>query len=182
VKIALIAVVLVILVIGVVFAIGSMLPIAHTATVRAEYSTPPPDVFAAIADVEGAPRWRDDIYSVIVLDTSPLRWREAGKFGDLTFVREAIEPDRRIVARIADTSQGFGGTWTYLIEPAAGGTTVTITEDGEVYSPLFRFMSRFVFGHYRTLESYAISLGRHFAQDITPVRVPSDRPSPPLRP
>jgi len=81
------------------------------------------------------------------------------------------EPDRRIVARIADTSQGFGGTWTYEIEPAGAGATLTITEEGEVYNALFRFTSRFVFGHYSTMETYARSLGRKFGQDVTPVRV-----------
>jgi hypothetical protein len=35
----------------------------------------------------------------------------------------------------------------------AGKTLVTITERGEVYDPLFRFMSKFVFGHTSTMDS-----------------------------
>lgn len=163
-----------ILLVGGVLATGAMLPQSHTASVRAEYGAAPADVFAAIADVESSPAWRDDIDSVTVLEREPLRWRESGKFGNLTFVREALEPDRRIVARIADTSEGFGGTWTYLVEPAATGSTLTITEDGEVYNALFRFMSRFVFGHYSTLETYVTSLGQHFGENITPVRLTAD--------
>jgi hypothetical protein len=157
--------------IGAVFAIGSALPVGHTASVRAEYPASATDVYNAIADVEASPSWRDDIDSVTVLERSPLRWRESGKFGDLTFVRMEVEPDRRIVARIADTSQGFGGTWTYEIEPAGAGATLTITEQGEVYNALFRFMSRFVFGHYSTMETYARSLGQKFGQDVTPEHV-----------
>lgn len=41
--------------------------------------------------------------------------------------------------------------------------------EGWVANPLFRFLSRFVFGHYRTLESYARALGRRFNQEVTPV-------------
>lgn len=160
--------------IGLVFLIGSLLPVAHTAIVRADYGVTPVEVLNAIADVEASPAWRDDIDSVTVLQRDPLRWRESGKFGDLTFEREAFDPERRIVARIADTSQGFGGTWTYEVEPTATGTALTVTENGEVYNALFRFMSKFVFSHYSTLETYVTSLGRRFGEDITPVRVDAE--------
>ena len=44
------------------------------------------------------------------------------------------------------------------IAPAPGGSAVTITEDGEVYNPIFRFMSRFVFGYYATLDEFVGTL------------------------
>ncbi len=37
---------------------------------------------------------------------------------------------------------------------AAGGTRVRVTEDGEVYNPLFRFVSRFIMGHTATMDRY----------------------------
>ncbi|HZD05714.1 MAG TPA: hypothetical protein VE173_12380, partial [Longimicrobiales bacterium] len=55
---------------------------------------------------------------------------------------------------IADEGLPFGGTWTYVLEPDAGGTRVTLTEDGEIYNPFFRFMARFVFGYDGTMRSY----------------------------
>jgi hypothetical protein len=58
------------------------------------------------------------------------------------------------------------------VAPRGERTLLRITEEGEVYNPLFRFMSRYVFGHYRTLEQYARDLGRHFGEDVTPVRAP----------
>ena len=69
-----------------------------------------------------------------------------------------MEGPTLLVARIAGPSLPFGGTWTYRIAPAAGGSAVTITEDGEVYNPVFRFMSRFVFGHYATLDEFVKNL------------------------
>jgi hypothetical protein len=67
---------------------------------------------------------------------------------------ERNEPPGLLVTRIADPTLPFGGTWTYRIAEAPGGSELTITEDGEVYNPVFRFMSRFVFGHYATLDKF----------------------------
>ena len=40
---------------------------------------------------------------------------------------------------------------------------VTIVERGEVSNPVFRFVSRFVMGHARTIEDYLNDLARKFA-------------------
>jgi hypothetical protein len=71
-------------------------------------------------------------------------------------------PPERIVTRIADPSQPFGGTWTFEIARVPSGSTLTITERGEVYNPIFRFMARFVFGHSRTIDRYLADLDEHF--------------------
>jgi hypothetical protein len=41
-----------------------------------------------------------------------------------------------------------------------------ITEQGEVYNPVFRFVSRFVIGQNRTIETYLRDLGTATAQEI----------------
>jgi hypothetical protein len=71
---------------------------------------------------------------------------------------ERQEPPSLLVSRIADPNLPFGGTWTYRLSPSGTGSELTITEDGEVYNPFFRFMSRFVFGHYATLDAFIKSL------------------------
>jgi hypothetical protein len=73
---------------------------------------------------------------------------------------EAIESTapRRLVVRIADPTLPFGGTWTYDITPAGQSCSLTITEDGEVYNPLFRFVSRFIIGQTATLDAYIKAL------------------------
>ena len=43
------------------------------------------------------------------------------------------------------------------------GTVVTITENGEVYNPLFRFMAHYVFGHEGTIETYLRQLSERLA-------------------
>ena len=54
-------------------------------------------------------------------------------------------------------------------DAAADGSTLTITEDGEVRNLFFRFMSRFIFGHTGTLEAFLKSLGKKVGEDVTPV-------------
>ena len=142
-------------------AIGYALPINHVATREASLAAPPERVFSVLRDVEKFPTWRSDVKSVEVLATAPaLRWRERGD-NDITFEMETVQGPTKIVTRIVDKTLPFGGSWTYELSPEGGGTRLVITENGEVYNPLFRFMSRFVFGHTGTIEKYLDDLGRH---------------------
>jgi hypothetical protein len=152
--------------------IGFLLPEKHSASVRAQYSASPQQIYDAIVDVERGPEWRTGLDSVQVLERAPLKWRESAEWGTLVMVMDEVTPPSRVVSRIADEGEGFGGTWTYVISPGANGagTSLLITEDGEVYNPLFRFMSKFVFGHYTSLETYATDLGRRFNETVQPVR------------
>lgn len=47
-----------------------------------------------------------------------------------------------------------------------------ITEHGTVGNPVFRFMFRFVFGHYAAQESFLESLATKFGHQASPERVP----------
>ena len=77
-------------------------------------------------------------------------------------------PPRALVTRIADPKLPFGGTWTYEISSQAdGGSLLRITEDGEIYNPIFRFASRFVLGYSRTQEQYLQALGARFGESVT---------------
>lgn len=159
--------------IALVLVIGFALPANHVAAVRTQYQAPPERVFAALADMESGPTWRTGVQRVEVLDREPLRWRETADWGAMTFVREEMVTPARMVTRIADEDQGFGGTWTYEVTaaPGGGGSTLTLTENGTVSNPLFRFMSKFVFGHYRGLETYSRDLAKRLGESAEPVRV-----------
>jgi hypothetical protein len=92
-------------------------------------------------DRDGKPAWVEDVRGMKI----PLYF-------------ERMERPTLLVARIADPSLPFGGTWTYRIQPSGTGSTVTVTEDGEIYNPFFRFMSRFVFGYTATLDQFLENL------------------------
>ena len=96
-----------------------------------------------------------------------MRWREHTRQDAITFERINAEQPTRLVTRIADETLPFGGTWTWTLSPDPGGTRVTITERGYVTNPIFRFMSRFVFGHHATQSDFLRALGRRFGHDVT---------------
>jgi uncharacterized protein YndB with AHSA1/START domain len=149
-----------------VVVIGAMLPRDHVASTSAVVAAPPQAVWNVVSDPASAASWRD-VQRVEMLSTGgATRWREFSKHGAITMEQmEALAPSR-FVTRIADTDLGFGGTWTIALAPEGTGTRVTIREDGFVSNPLFRFMSRFVFGHYGTQEAYLRALGRKFGHDV----------------
>jgi hypothetical protein len=73
-------------------------------------------------------------------------------------------PQRRLVGKITDRKLPFGGTWTFEIAPVPEGATLRITENGFVSNPVFRFMSRFVFGYTDEMEKYLRSLAKKFGE------------------
>ena len=149
-----------VILIAIVVGVGYLLPVKHTATRERSYAAPPSAVFAAITTPAEFPSWRAGVKRVELLpdEAGHRRFREVSGDGTITFVVDESVPERRLVTRIADKSLPFGGSWTYELAPSANGTTLRITENGEVYNPVFRFMSRFVFGHHRTLEGYLSDL------------------------
>jgi uncharacterized protein YndB with AHSA1/START domain len=137
-----------------VVAIGYLLPKDHVASREAVVPAPADRVFAVIIDVARYPEWRPDVSAVDGVSAAPLRWTEHGANGDIPYEVREQRPPERLVMAISDSSLPFGGTWTYELAPAAGGTRVVITERGEVRNPVFRFMSRLVFSQTATIERY----------------------------
>ena len=141
-----------------VVVIGYLLPQEHRATGSARIAAPPGRVFEVITDVVRYPEWRDDVSAVEILGREPLRWRERSGGDAITFeVVESVPPER-IRVRIVDPDLPFGGSWTYALVPDREGTRITIVEDGEVYNPVFRFISRFVIGHTATIDRFMANL------------------------
>jgi uncharacterized protein YndB with AHSA1/START domain len=159
------------LLVGAVVIVGLLLPRDHLASTTTHINAPPDSVWQALVEVREYPQWRPDLRSVEVLSTEgALRWREHSSDGAITFERSEAQRPRRLVTRIVDETLPFGGTWTYDLTADTEGTSLTITERGYVTNPLFRFMSRFVFGHHRTQEDFLHTLGRRFGHDVTITR------------
>ena len=146
----------------VVVAIGYMLPQNHRVSRERTFPANAETLFAQITDVAAYPEWRTGVTRVEILApvNGLVSFRESGSDDDIAFVMETVEPGRRVVSRITDKSLPFGGSWTYELTPAGGGTALRITENGEVYNPAFRFISRFVLGHYKTIDQFLDDLER----------------------
>lgn len=146
--------------------IGCLLPKAHQVTREAQFPEPPDAIWRAITDIDAMPRWRQGLKSVKRLpDKNGLpAWAETSASGTIPFETVASEPPSKLIVRIADPKLPFGGTWTYEVAPLAAGSSLRIREDGEVYNPVFRFLSRFVFGYSGSLDDYLKSLATKFGE------------------
>jgi len=153
---------LLVLIVGIVALIGAMLPQSHHATRRARFRQRPETIYAVLA---GPPDWRGDVKGFGKL--SDRQWWEQDAHGKkITF--ELVEDDAplRRVTRIADPKLPFGGTWTIEIAPEAEGSAVRVTEDGEIYNVIFRFVARYFMGYTSSIEGYLRDLGRKFGESV----------------
>jgi hypothetical protein len=147
----------------IVVAVGYALPVKHRGQASTTFRATPEAVFALITNVEAFPTWRSGLKVAERIPSTDgrTRFRETSGDGAITFVIESVEPSRRLVTRIDDKSLAFGGTWTYELSPTTDGrTTLRITEDGEIYNPIFRFVSRFLMGYDRTINTYLTDVGK----------------------
>jgi uncharacterized protein YndB with AHSA1/START domain len=150
--------------VAVVVVTGMLLPKAHVVTRSSRLKHPPEHVWALIA---GDQSWRPDVrrYEPLPDKNGRRAWKETDKHGSsITFETVESEQPRRLITRIADTGLPFGGSWTYQIVPEAGGCSIEITERGEVYNPVFRFVSRFIMGHTATIDAYLRALGKRLEE------------------
>ena len=113
--------------IAIVAGVGSLLPRNHKASRTLRLRRPPQDVWNAVTAATGA-------------SSVPVDLVES-------------TPPYRLVTKVKETEKNFGGTWTIAIAGEPMGSTLTITEDGWVANPIFRFMAKYVFGHHATMDS-----------------------------
>ena len=145
----------------IVTVVGALLPRTHSASRTARLNLPPDALYALLTNVAQYQSWRPDVKSLERLpDKQGMpAWVEDTNGMKIPMRFERMQPPTLLVARIDSDDLPFGGTWTYRIV-AAGATAsdLTITEDGEVKNPIFRFMSKVVFGHYATLDAFLKNL------------------------
>lgn len=172
-KLVLIVLGVIVSIVVLVVAIGWFLPQSHRASRRIALRQPLEAIWALISAPEGYKAWRPDLKEVEILPRVQGRksWKEVSSNGTIPFVVEEESQPSRFVTRIADDKLPFGGRWRYELTANGAETVITITEEGEVYNPVYRFFSRFVFGHTATIDAYLKALGKQFGQDVTPTGV-----------
>lgn len=153
----------------IIVAVGLSIPRQHTASRTLRTRQSPETIWSTITDYAGQPAWRKDLKTVERLPDKDGRevWREVYKEGSpLTMeTTEAIAPSR-LVRTIRDEGGPFSGRWEYEIKPdAGGGSSLTVTEHGEVPNPFFRFVSRFIIGHTYFMERFQKELAAKFGEE-----------------
>lgn len=128
-----------------VAAMGSMLPRTHKASRTLRLKRSPEEVWRVVTQAA-----RASSVPVDVIES---------------------DPPHRIVTRVTEAERNFGGTWTIVIAPALStgaepaGSTVTVTEDGWVANPIFRFISRLIIGHHATMDALLTQVAKTFNED-----------------
>jgi len=137
----------------------------HRASRTAIFRASPEAVFGVIADFSRHPEWREGVKKMDL--SGPMAAgtvvTEDGSNGPMTYRIEQLSPPAKLVTRIIDNSQ-FGGTWTFELKPSGSGTELTITEDGEIYNPIFRLVARFIMGYHSTIDAYLEGLKRRLGE------------------
>ncbi|MGH7519850.1 MAG: SRPBCC family protein [Gemmatimonadales bacterium] len=151
--------------------IGAFVPREHRATSTVTLHQPPDSVWKVVRDLGGITAWWPEIKeSVRQPDQDGHEvWRQKMSGFDVPLIVMESAPPRRLVTKIdASTGAAFGGTWTYELRANPGSTQISVTEAGWIGNPIFRFLSRFVFGYYGSLDGYVKALGARFGETVRP--------------
>jgi hypothetical protein len=148
-----------------VVAIGALLPKRHVVSRSAVYRATPEQLFALIA---GPQTWRPEVSQFEVLPSADGRelQRETTRDGTITYEILDRVPPKSLKRRIATPNLPYSGAWTFALEGNGANTNVRITEDGEIYNPVFRFVSRFILGQTHTIDNYLRALGKTTGQEV----------------
>ncbi len=169
-KVIITVIVAIVVIVGAVALLGARLPVSHVASRSAVIGAPIDTVFNTMTDLAAAPMWRSGVTRMTVtVDSSTGRRRvtEESSSGTMTMEVEELVAPSRLVMRIVGDGLPYGGAWAHALEAQGNETRVTITEHGEVYNPIFRFISRYIIGHTGTMDTYLTDLGRKFGTDVT---------------
>ncbi|HEV2672461.1 MAG TPA: SRPBCC domain-containing protein [Gemmatimonadales bacterium] len=144
----------------------------HRATSTISLRQPPDTVWKIVRDIGGVPSWFPAMQQSQRLPDRDGHevWRQKMSGFDVPIIVLEASPPRRLVTQIDPTAGGaFGGTWTYDLTPDGNGTRISVTEAGWIGNPVFRFMSRFIFGYYGSLDGYLKALGKRFGETAQPM-------------
>jgi uncharacterized protein YndB with AHSA1/START domain len=151
--------------------VGAFLPRDHRATSTITLHQPPDSVWKVVRDLGGITAWWHEAQQSVRLPdkNGHEAWRQKVGGFDMPLVVLESQPPGRLVTQI-DSPPGaaFGGAWTYELTSDSGGTRISVTEAGWIANPIFRFMSRFLFGYYGSLDGYLKALGKKYGETVKP--------------
>jgi uncharacterized protein YndB with AHSA1/START domain len=151
--------------------IGAFVSRDHRATSTISLRQAPDSVWKVVRDIGGAPAW---FSAMEKSERLPDRdghevWHQKMSGFDVPIIVLESAPPGRLVTQIDPAAGGaFGGTWTYELAPDSTGTRISVTEAGWIGNPIFRFMSRFLFGYHGSLDKYLKALGTRFGEPVQP--------------
>lgn len=162
----LIVVVALVVIAALIYLLGSLLPVKHQSMIESDLSTDPDKLWKILTTPADYKNWRSGIKELEVTDER--HWSELNTHGDkVNYRADWIEVNSKLTTHILNTNLPYGGHWEFSITKTNGGSHLRITENGEVYNPIFRFMSKYAFGHDATLRTYMADLQKKLTTSNT---------------
>ncbi|HYG16236.1 MAG TPA: SRPBCC family protein [Bacteroidia bacterium] len=141
----------------VMYLMGKRMPVSHTSTLSHKFFAPVDKVWKMITDLPTYSNWR----GIKVEQMGPKKWKETVQGKPVIMEETERVENSRYVTRISNENRHlqYGGQWVFEFVPEKDGSTVvTITENGEVYQPIMRFISKYFYGHNTTKRIYLVKL------------------------
>ena len=150
--------------------IGWLLPVKHTANRTLLINAEINQVWLKISDYSSMPQWRTELDKVTEISDRVLQ--ELSKSGDIIKF-ETIESvsQKRLVRKIVGEALLFGGSWTFELNTQGTKTHIKITENGEIYNIVFRFVAKFIMGYHHSMDTYLAQLQTSFIQSNNSLNV-----------
>ncbi len=152
-----IIVVLLILFVSIIYLMGYLMPVKHQSFVESHLPIAPEKLWKILTTPDEYKNWRRGIKELKLIDAN--HWSELNSHGDtINYRADWVELNKKLLTIITNNNLPYGGQWEFQIQNTNAGCNLRITENGEVYNPIFRFMSKYVFGHDATLKAYMADL------------------------
>ncbi len=165
--------------VGLLALIGQRLPETYRARRRLTLPASVEEVWELLTDHRREPEWRPELAEVEVYGEQqgkPL-WRERHKRGERrTLVTEESEAPHKLVRSLAGVERrSFTATWTYRLEALdesdSPRTQVTVEEEMNITHPVYRLLSRYVFGNGAFSQQYLTALAQHYDREPSAIEV-----------
>jgi hypothetical protein len=156
--------------------IGMLVPRDHVAGVTITLRQPPDSVWKVVRDLGGVPRWWGDMKRSERATGADGRERWTQDVGASPWWPSSRPTSHRDTSSPGSTRRPMHRSVERgpRHHPVDSGSKFTVTERGWIANPVFRFMSRFIFGYYGTQERYLRALGKRFGEEVTPARLPPE--------
>ncbi len=142
-----------IVVVILVYVIGMLMEVTHKATAQRKFKVSANQIWLILTDFKDYKSWRSGIKELRV--DGDRQWTETNSYGDnVSYALEIIAENQSMKTQILNKDLPYGGYWEFTLSSDPGGCVLSITENGEVYNPFFRFMSKYIFGHDTSLKTY----------------------------
>lgn len=147
--------------------VGLLTPKSHVVTKTLKLKQKPEIIWQTIKDFQNQPSWRSELQTVERMPdhNGKEMWKEIYKNGDELLLETSEDISQQCLIRtIADKSLPFSGTWEMTVRTEAEGSSLTITERGEIPNPFFRGIVKMFFGYEETVIHFETELAKKFGE------------------